>query len=67
MTITAAPALLTLSSLSDDDKITYARLRKQLQGVQRVNNERIALFEAAAACADPGDWTIVATAVPPLS
>jgi hypothetical protein len=32
-----------------------------------VADERIALFEAAAACADPGDWTIVATAVPPLS
>ncbi len=30
-------------------------------------DERIALFEAAAAFADPGDWTIVATAVPPLS
>ena len=30
-------------------------------------DERIALFEAAAAFADPGNWTIVATAVPPLS
>ena len=30
-------------------------------------DERIALFEAAAAFANPGDWTIVATAVPPLS
>jgi hypothetical protein len=32
-----------------------------------VADERIALFEAAAAFANPGDWTIVATAVPPLS
>ena len=32
-----------------------------------VADERIALFEAAAAFADPGNWTIVATAVPPLS
>ena len=30
-------------------------------------DERIALFEAAAAFADPGHWTIVASAVPPLS
>jgi hypothetical protein len=30
-------------------------------------DERIALFEAAAAFANPGDWTIVASAVPPLS
>jgi hypothetical protein len=30
-------------------------------------DEQIALFEAAAAFADPGDWTIVASAVPPLS
>ncbi len=30
-------------------------------------DEQIALFEAAAAFASPGDWTIVATAVPPLS
>lgn len=29
--------------------------------------EQIALFEVAAAFADPGDWTIVASAVPPLS
>jgi hypothetical protein len=29
--------------------------------------EQIALFEAAAAFADPGDWTIVASALPPLS
>ena len=29
--------------------------------------EQIALFEAAAAFANPGDWTIVASAVPPLS
>ena len=32
-----------------------------------VADERIALFEAAAAFADPGHWTIVASAVPPLS
>ena len=32
-----------------------------------VADERIALFEAAAAFANPGDWTVVATAVPPLS
>lgn len=32
-----------------------------------VADERIALFEAAAAFANPGDWTIVASAVPPLS
>lgn len=32
-----------------------------------VADEQIALFEAAAAFANPGDWTIVATAVPPLS
>ncbi len=32
-----------------------------------VADEQIALFEAAAAFADPGDWTIVASAVPPLS
>jgi hypothetical protein len=32
-----------------------------------VADERIALFEAAAAFANPGDWRIVATAVPPLS
>lgn len=30
-------------------------------------DEQIALFEAAAAFADPGHWTIVASAVPPLS
>ena len=30
-------------------------------------DEQIAMFEAAAALANPGDWTIVATAVPPLS
>ena len=30
-------------------------------------DEQIALFEAAAAFADPGDWTIVASALPPLS
>jgi hypothetical protein len=30
-------------------------------------DEQIALFEAAAAFANPGDWTIVASAVPPLS
>ena len=30
-------------------------------------DEQIALFEAAAEFANPGDWTIVATAVPPLS
>lgn len=30
-------------------------------------DERIALFEAAAAFANPGDWTIVSTAAPPLS
>ncbi len=29
--------------------------------------ERIALFEAAAAFSNPGHWTIVASAVPPLS
>jgi hypothetical protein len=29
--------------------------------------EQIALFEAAAAFANPGDWTIVASAVPPVS
>jgi hypothetical protein len=29
--------------------------------------EHIALFEAAAAFANPGDWAIVASAVPPLS
>ncbi len=29
--------------------------------------EEIALFEAAAALANPGDWKIVASAVPPLS
>ncbi len=29
--------------------------------------EQIALFEAAAAFANPGDWTIVASAVPTLS
>ena len=29
--------------------------------------EQVALFEAAAAFANPGDWTIVASAVPPLS
>lgn len=29
--------------------------------------EQIALFEAAAAFANPGEWTIVATAVPALS
>lgn len=29
--------------------------------------EQIALFEAAAAFANPGEWTIVASAVPPLS
>jgi hypothetical protein len=29
--------------------------------------EQIALFEAAAAFANPGEWTIVATAAPPLS
>lgn len=29
--------------------------------------EEIALFEAAAAFASPGDWTIVASALPPLS
>ena len=32
-----------------------------------VADEQTALFEAAAAFADPGDWTIVASAVPPLS
>ncbi len=32
-----------------------------------VADEQIALFEAAAAFADPGAWTIVASAVPPLS
>jgi len=32
-----------------------------------VADEQIALFEAAAAFADPGGWTIVASAVPPLS
>lgn len=32
-----------------------------------VADERIALFEAAAAFANPGNWTIVASAVPPLS
>ncbi len=32
-----------------------------------VADEQIALFEAAAAFANPGDWTIVASAVPPLS
>lgn len=32
-----------------------------------VADEQIALFEAAAALANPGDWTIVASAVPPLS
>ena len=30
-------------------------------------DEQISLFEAAAAFANPGDWTIVASAVPPLS
>jgi hypothetical protein len=30
-------------------------------------DEQIALFEAAAAFANPGDWAIVASAVPPLS
>ncbi|HAP77600.1 MAG TPA: hypothetical protein DCR14_16165 [Acidimicrobiaceae bacterium] len=30
-------------------------------------DEQIALFEAAAAFANRGDWTIVASAVPPLS
>ena len=30
-------------------------------------DEQIALFEVAAAFANPGDWTIVASAVPPLS
>lgn len=30
-------------------------------------DEQIALFEAAAAFADPGYWTIVASPVPPLS
>jgi hypothetical protein len=29
--------------------------------------EQIALFEAAVGFANPGDWTIVASAVPPLS
>jgi hypothetical protein len=32
-----------------------------------VADEWLALFEAAAAFANPGDWTIVASAVPPLS
>ncbi len=32
-----------------------------------VADELIVLFEAAAAFANPGDWTIVASAVPPLS
>ena len=32
-----------------------------------VADEQIALFEAAAAFANPGNWTIVASAVPPLS
>jgi len=30
-------------------------------------DEQVALFQAAAAFANPGDWTIVASAVPPLS
>jgi hypothetical protein len=30
-------------------------------------DEQIAMFEAAAAFANPGDWTIVASAAPPLS
>jgi len=30
-------------------------------------DDQIALFEAASAFANPGDWTIVASAVPPLS
>jgi hypothetical protein len=30
-------------------------------------DEQIALVEAAAAFADPGDWTIVASPLPPLS
>jgi hypothetical protein len=30
-------------------------------------DEQVALFEAAAAFADPGDWRIVASALPPLS
>lgn len=47
MTITTAPALLSLGDLSDDDKITYARLRKQLRSVQRVNLDRIALYEGS--------------------
>ncbi len=29
-------------------------------------DDRIALFEAAAACANPGGWLIVASAVPPF-
>lgn len=32
-----------------------------------VADEQIALFEAAAAFANPGNWTIVASPVPPLS
>ncbi len=32
-----------------------------------VADEQIALIEAAAAFANPGDWTIVASALPPLS
>lgn len=47
MTIDSAPGLLSLGDLSDDDKITYARLRKQLRDVQRVNRDRIALFEGS--------------------
>lgn len=42
-----APPLLGLHSLSDDEKVTYARLRRQLRSVQQVNMERIQLFEGS--------------------
>jgi hypothetical protein len=43
----ATPAFLTKLGLSDEERQTYAECRKQLLGVQKVNIERMKLYEGS--------------------
>jgi hypothetical protein len=42
-----APALVRADALSRDERIIYGRLRSQLKNAEKVNNERIALYEGS--------------------
>jgi hypothetical protein len=45
--LAAAPPLVRADALSRDERIIYGRLRSQLKGVERVNDERIKLYEGS--------------------